>query len=129
MKLALSIIKGQLSALSVLLQRPLASHSLIWAFIQGVMSINPPIVSLLCPWDLNLVLSVLQNQPFEPIHHIPLVLLIRTFFLVAISLARRVSELAAFSCKEPYLIVHKDRVVLRPHPSFLPKVVSEFHLN
>ena len=49
--------------------------------------------------------------------------------MVAMASARRVSELAALSCGEPYLILHKDRVVLRPHPSFLPKVVSSFHLN
>lgn len=130
MKLALSTIKGQVSALSVLFQRPLASHSLVRNFMQGVMRLNPPVKAPLNPWDLNLVLAVLQKRPFEPISQIPLVLLTRKLiFLVAISSARRVSELAALSCKEPYLIIHKDRVVLRPHPSFLPKVVSDFHLN
>lgn len=50
-------------------------------------------------------------------------------FLVAITSARRVSELAALSCKSPYLIIHRDKVVLRQQPSFLPKVVLAFHLN
>ena len=130
MKLALSTIKGQISALSIFFQRPLATHSLIKTFLQGVIRLSPPVKIPLCPWDLNLVLSVLQKQPFEPLAHIPLVLLTRkVIFLVAITSARRVSELAALSCKEPYLIFHKDRVVLRPHPAFLPKVVSKFHLN
>ena len=58
---------------------------------------------------------MLQKQPFEPIRHIPVILLSRKLaFLMAISSARRVSELAALSCKEPYLVCHKDNIVLRP---------------
>ena len=38
-------------------------------------------------------------------------------------------ESEALSCKEPYLVCHEDKIVLRPHPAFLPKVVSSFHLN
>lgn len=48
---------------------------------------------------------------------------------MAITSAWRVSLLAALSCKSPYLVLHKDKAVLRPHPLFLPKVVSAFHLN
>lgn len=130
MKLALSTIKGQISALAVFFQRPIALHCLVREFIQGVTRITPPVRAPLCPWDLNLVLSVLQRQPFEPKSNIPLLLLTRKLvFLVAVTSARRVSEFAAFSCKEPYLIIHKDKVVLRPHSTFLPKVVSGFHLN
>ncbi|CAJ0928487.1 unnamed protein product [Ranitomeya imitator] len=50
-------------------------------------------------------------------------------FLVAITSIRRVSELAALSCHSPFLVLHQDKVVLRPVPSFLPKVVSAFHIN
>ncbi|CAJ0946837.1 unnamed protein product, partial [Ranitomeya imitator] len=50
-------------------------------------------------------------------------------FLVAITSIRRVSELAALSCRSPFLVLHQDKVVLRPVPSFLPKVVSAFHIN
>ena len=28
-----------------------------------------------------------------------------------------------------YLVIHKDKVVLRPQPSFLSKFVSAFHIN
>ncbi|CAJ0964457.1 unnamed protein product [Ranitomeya imitator] len=49
--------------------------------------------------------------------------------LVVITSIRRVSEPAASSCRSPFLILHKDKVVLRPVPSFLPKVVSAFHIN
>ena len=54
----MSTIKGQISALSIFIQRPIASHSLVWAFIQGVLRLRPPVKSPLCPWDLNLVLAV-----------------------------------------------------------------------
>lgn len=60
-KLALSTIKGQVSALAVFFQRPLATHSLVRTFIQGVRHVAPPVRSLLPSWDLNLVLSVLQK--------------------------------------------------------------------
>lgn len=72
-KLAFSTIKCLISALSILFHRPIASHSSVLAFVQGVirtaLSVRPP----LCPWDLNLVLAVRQKQPFEPMWHIPLV--------------------------------------------------------
>lgn len=130
LKLALGTIKGQILALSFFFQRPIASHSLVRTFVEGVTHLRPPVKPPLCPWDLNLVLSALQGQPFEPIGHIPFVLLARKlFFLVAITSTRRVSELAALSCKEPFLILHQERVVMRPRPDSLPKVVSKFHLN
>ncbi|CAJ0940565.1 unnamed protein product [Ranitomeya imitator] len=50
-------------------------------------------------------------------------------FLVAITLIRRVSELATLSCRVPFLNFHQDKVVLRPSQSFLPKVISSFHVN
>ncbi|CAJ0933078.1 unnamed protein product [Ranitomeya imitator] len=53
----------------------------------------------------------------------------RGAFLVAITSIRGVSELAALSCRPPFLVIRQDKVVFRPPPSFLPKVVSTFHLN
>lgn len=58
---------------------------------------------------------------FEPIY-ISLVLLTqKVIFLVVITPTRRVLELAALFCKELFLVLHHDKVVLRPLPSFLPK--------
>lgn len=48
-------------------------------------------------------------------------------FLVAITSARRVSELAALRCIQPYLLFLPNSVRLRPDIRFLPKVVSDFH--
>ncbi|XP_034648727.1 syntaxin-binding protein 2 [Trachemys scripta elegans] len=53
----------------------------------------------------------------------------KTAFLIAITSARRVSELWALTSDPPYTVFHKDKVQLQPHPAFLPKVVSAFHVN
>ncbi|XP_073437645.1 uncharacterized protein [Dendrobates tinctorius] len=128
--LSLSTLKGQVSALAILFQKDQASLPQVKTFLQGVAHVAPPHHSPIDPWDLNLVLGALQKAPFEPIQDIPLSLLSwKVAFLIAITSIRRVSELAALSCRSPYLILHQDKVVLRPVPSFLPKVVSPFHIN
>lgn len=72
------------------------------------------------PWDLNLILSVLQKPQFENISELPLLKLCQNLaFLVAIISAGRVSKLAALSCKSPLMVLHKDNVVLSPHPFHL----------
>lgn len=53
-------------------------------------------------------------------------MLSQVVFSVTITSALQVSELVALSSNSPYLILHKDKAVLRLHPSFLPKVVSAF---
>ncbi|XP_041436799.1 CTP synthase 1-B isoform X1 [Xenopus laevis] len=128
--LAVSSLKVQISALSILLQVKLALRNNIKTFIQGATRLTPPYRYPVPPWDLNLVLSALQEDPYEPLDNIPLSTLTeKVVFLLAITSARRVSELAALSCRSPFTIIHADKVVLRPTPDFLPKVVSEFHLN
>uniref|UniRef100_A0A6I8RCF9 Tyr recombinase domain-containing protein n=1 Tax=Xenopus tropicalis TaxID=8364 RepID=A0A6I8RCF9_XENTR len=128
--LSLSSLKSQISALSVLFQERLAILPDVTTFIQGVSRICPPFREPLPPWDLNLVLSALQVPPFEPLATIPLAWLTwKTVFLLAIASARRVSEISALSCQHPFLIFHADRAVLRTIPSFVPKVVSTFHIN
>ncbi|CAJ0953795.1 unnamed protein product [Ranitomeya imitator] len=77
--LALSSLKGQVSALSILFQKMLSSQPEVKTFLQGVAYAIPPYRAPVESWDLNLVLE--------------------------------------------------DKVVLRPPPSFFPKVVSTFNLN
>lgn len=62
--LALSSLKGQVSPLSVLFHRALASNKDIRTFIQAVSRLRPPLKHLVPPWDLNLILEVLQGSPF-----------------------------------------------------------------
>uniref|UniRef100_A0A6I8RND0 Tyr recombinase domain-containing protein n=1 Tax=Xenopus tropicalis TaxID=8364 RepID=A0A6I8RND0_XENTR len=128
--LGVNSLKVQVSALSLPFQRQLAIHPDVKTFIQAATHIKPPYKDPIPPWDLNLVLHALQNKPFEPLATIDLKLLTwKVAFLVAISSARRISELGALSHKTPYCIFHEDKVVLRTLPTFLPKVTSAFHLN
>lgn len=118
------------SALSILFQKKLALWNNVRKFLQGAMRLVPPYSCPVPPWDLRLVLAVLQEDPYEPFDNIPLSTLTeKVAFLLAITSAHRVSELAALSCKSPFTIIYRDKVVLRPTPDFLPKVVSKFHLN
>ena len=73
----------------------------------------------------------MHNHPlFEPFACMSLNLLsFKTLFLVAITSARRVSELATLRADAPYIQFHPDKVTLYPNVSFLPKVVSSFHVN
>ncbi|XP_041417179.1 uncharacterized protein LOC121393288 [Xenopus laevis] len=64
--LALSSLKVHVSALSILLQKKLALHPNIKTFLQGATRIFPPYRCPVPPWDLNLVLSTLQEAPIEP---------------------------------------------------------------
>lgn len=54
---------------------------------------------------------------------------LKAAFLVAITSASRVSEIAALVAKEPFLTFYKDRIVLIPMLGFTPKVASKFHLR
>lgn len=99
-------------------------------FLEGLKKVYPPVRAPSPPWERNVVLTKLMGAPFEPIHRSSLQHLSwKVAFLVAITSARRVSEIQALCCKEPYTVFHLNRVVLRTHPSFLPKVISDFHIN
>ena len=72
--------------------------------------------------------SALTKEPFEPVAQISVkFLLLKMAFLLAITTARRVSDLQALTIKEPFLLLLEDRVILKQDPLFLPKVTSNFH--
>lgn len=52
---------------------------------------------------------------------------LKMIFLVAVTLARRVSKLGALSTNPNLCIFHSDRVILRSDPAFIPKINSLFH--
>ncbi|KAJ1208809.1 hypothetical protein NDU88_004192 [Pleurodeles waltl] len=131
---SLGTLKGYLSAISAFLRLPdqpsLFKSPLVSMFLKGLTHLFPPTPFIMPQWDLNLVLTYLLCTPFEPMHNCPLQLLtFKTVFLIAITSARRVSELQALSSKPPYLSVHPDKVVLRTRASFLPKVVTPFRVG
>lgn len=77
-----------------------------------------------------MVPSELQRPSVEASKNILLSMLTcKVAFLVVIASARQVTELAALSCKEPLLLLHRHKVVLRPGTFFLPTVISSFYLN
>lgn len=54
---------------------------------------------------------------------------LKVVFLVAITSAKRVSEIGSLGCKEPFLTFFPDRVVLIPMLGSNPKVTTIFHEN
>ncbi|KAG6937283.1 hypothetical protein G0U57_010273 [Chelydra serpentina] len=132
--LALGSLKVHLAAISAFHPgsegHSIFAHPVVRRFLKGLEKVHPSIKPPVPAWDLNLVLSRLTGPPFEPLASCSLLYLSwKVAFLVAITSARRVSELKALLCDPPYTIFHKDKVQLRPHPSFLPKVVSPFHMS
>ena len=77
---------------------------------------------------LELVLAALTKAPFEPIATCPLKYLIwKTAFLLAITSARRASEMHALSCKAPYLRFSNAGVKFT-RLGFLPKVRTKVNM-
>ncbi|XP_061485312.1 uncharacterized protein LOC133385743 [Rhineura floridana] len=75
-----------------------------------------------CPQNLN------SFDCHHGLRSIPIKdLTLKTVFLVGITSARRVGELGSLSIREELCVFHPVKVVLRPDPSFLPKVNSLFH--
>ncbi|XP_077137578.1 uncharacterized protein LOC143803684 [Ranitomeya variabilis] len=128
MGLATSTLRVQVSALGALYNCGLAKNYWIARFIKAAARSRPIVKERLAPWDLNLVLSALTEPPFEPLESASIkILSLKTALLVALTSARRVSDLQALSRLTPYMQIREDRVVLRTDPLYLPKVVSKFH--
>ncbi|XP_034257215.1 uncharacterized protein LOC117661313 [Pantherophis guttatus] len=101
---------------------------LIRQFLRGASNLSPPVIHRFPTWDLSKVLSSLTQSPFEPLRTTSLKFLsFKVSFLVAITSARRISELAALSIRQDLCVFHHDKVVLRLDPTFLPKVNSVYH--
>ncbi|XP_060545984.1 uncharacterized protein LOC132711324 [Pantherophis guttatus] len=122
----------QVAALSSVLafgpETSLSKEPLIRAFLRGATNLRPPVVHRFPTWDLNKVLTSLTKPPFEPLRDVNLKFLsFKVSFLVAITSTRHISELTSLSIRSDFCVFHKDRVVLRLEPAFIPKVNSTFH--
>ncbi|XP_041802371.1 uncharacterized protein LOC121613147, partial [Chelmon rostratus] len=107
-------------------------HRLVTLFLKGALRLRPPRLPRAPAWDLPLVLDALCSPPFEPLAQAGLRWLsVKTAFLLAITSAKRVSELHALSVSSSCLRWNSDGsgVTLWPNPAFLPKVLSNSHLN
>lgn len=82
-------------------------------FRKGLTNKYPPTPFIMTQWNLNLVLTFFLCFPFEPLHSYPIQLLISwTIFLLAIMLARWVSELQMLNLKPPFTTFFPDTLVL-----------------
>lgn len=98
--------------------------------LSSAFCLYPPAERPVGPSDLPMVLRCLTQMPFDPAASCNLCLLtLKTVFLVAITLARRASELSALDIRAPFLTFLPNAVELQINVRFLPKVVSEFHLH
>lgn len=127
-------LKDYLSAISAFLRLPdqpsLFKSPIAHRFLQALPHMFLQTSFIMPQWDRNLFLTVLLCAPSEPLHNCPLRLLtINTAFLVVIPSAQRVSELQALSAHPPYFSIYPDNLVLQPRASFLPKVVTPFHIG
>ncbi|XP_073434410.1 uncharacterized protein [Dendrobates tinctorius] len=126
--LSTSTLKVQVSALGALFSCNIAANYWVKRFIKAASRSRPIVKNRLTPWDLNLVLTAMTEAPFEPILSASIrSLSLKIAFLIAITSARRVSDIQALSRRPPFLQVKEDRVILRPDPAYLPKVASSFH--
>lgn len=130
--LAPNTLHRQVAALHSILPGP-SDHLLtqdrhITIFLRGATNVRSPVIHRYPTWDLLLVLQVLMSPSFKPLSSISLHLLtLKVVFLVAITSARRISEIAALSVHPNLCIFHTNRVVLRTDPSFLRKINSLYH--
>lgn len=125
-----STLKVQIAALSYFFHHKLADLPWIKRFVSAVTRSQSSPRCLSPPWDVNTVLSALSQDPFEPLDNIPVkILSYKMAFLLAITSARRISEIQAFSALSPYTTILDDKVIIRPIPTFRPKVVSDFHMS
>ncbi|XP_058021205.1 uncharacterized protein LOC131189221 isoform X1 [Ahaetulla prasina] len=106
----------------------LSQVPLIWEFLRAASNLRPPTLHRYPSWDLSRVLNALTKPPFEPLREVGLKFLTyKVVFLVAITSAHRISELAALSSRPDLCVFHTDRVVLRLDPTFVPKINTPFH--
>lgn len=127
-----STLRRQVAALSTVISVPvyhsLSHHPWVKDFLRGATQLRPPQVHRYPSWDLNVVLQELTVSPFEPLSSVSLKFLsFKVVFLLAITSARRVSELAALSVRKDLCVFHANTVVLRLDPAFIPKVNTWFH--
>lgn len=129
--LALSTVKSYAAAISSCHEgfgeRSVFAHPLVKRFLRGVRRQRPVTRPLAPQWDLPLVLRALGNPPFEPLPQTSLRLLsLKTALLLALTSAKRVSDLCALSVAPSCLAIRADgsSATLRPNPAFMPKVIT-----
>ena len=125
---AFSTIKVYLAAISACHLgfdgKTVGKQPLVCQFIKGALRDHPVSRSLFPTWDLVLVLDSLSRPPFEPLETVELrFLTFKTVLLVALTTAKRVSDIHALSVSPECLRFTGDggKVIFKPNPAFVPK--------
>ena len=107
---------------------PVGQLPAVSRFLAGSARIRPPPVTL-PGWSLQPVLQALCTGPWEPLETVDLKFLtLKTVFLLAVTSARRVSELQALSVDQGFFrFLTPDVLFLRTNVDFMPKCKTEFH--
>ena len=130
----MSTIKGYATAISSrhapIDGHPVSTHPSVSLWMKGLRNRKGLPRVLIPPWNLELVLQALKKWPFEPVNvasrkHLTW----KAVFLVAITSARRASELHALRHVQPYISFSAENVTLFPDVAFLPKVNTPFHAS
>ena len=95
---------------------PVGQHPYIIRLLKGVFNSRPPKVKILPEWDLQLVLNMLQKQPFEPLSKASLKhITFKLIFLMAISTFRRCSDLQSLKIGKGSVCVQKKGITFIRH--------------
>ncbi|CAC5366274.1 unnamed protein product [Mytilus coruscus] len=86
-------------------------HPYVTRLIKEVFNSRPPTTKLLPEWDLQLVLTLLQKEPFEPIENIDLKhLIFKTVFLISITTFRRCSDLQSLRVNHSFMRIQQKGI-------------------
>lgn len=108
----------------------MAPLPIVAQFMKGLANLQPPLHPPVPAWDLSTILQQLTLSPFELLSSAEMKFVSwKAFLLIAITSARRISELQALVSHPPYTKLHNNRASLRINPRFLPKVAFSFHIN
>ena len=107
---------------------PVGQLPAVSRFLAGAARLRPMPVHL-PGWSLQPVLQALCTGSWEPIESVDMKFLtLKTVFLLAITSARRVSELQALCIDQGcYRFLTPDVLLLRTNVDFLPKCKTDFH--
>jgi hypothetical protein len=129
---AVNTLKGYVSAIAAR-HAPvdgamLSLHPLVSQWTKGLLKFKGVPRVLVPSWNLEIVLHALKAAPFEPLERASnKFLTLKTVFLVAITSARRASELHALRRGADHVHMNATNVTLWPDVAFMPKVNSTFH--
>ena len=100
------------------------AHPLAMHFLKGVHRLRPVFKPSIPSWDLALVLEALCGPPFEPIVSADMKFLsYKTALLLALTSAKRVGNLHAFSVHPSCTQFSPDGFTLCPNVAYLPKII------